>query len=166
MMPAGGRENAGQHAEHEPFMRLAIEQAQAAAAWGDVPIGAVIVQGGRVVAGAGNRRAVDRDPVAHAELLAIRAAAAAVGDWRLTECTLYVTLEPCIMCAGAIILARLGQVVYGADDPKAGAAGSVYSVLLENRLNHQARIVPGVLADECGRLLTDFFRAQRKLGKK
>jgi tRNA(adenine34) deaminase len=152
--------------EHEPFMRLAMAQARAAAQWGDVPIGAVIVQAGSVVAAAGNRRAVDGDPVAHAELLAIRAAAAAIGDWRLTECTLYVTLEPCIMCAGAIILARLPRVVYGAGDPKAGAAGSMYSVLLENRLNHQPQMVPGVLAEECGRLLTEFFRAQRKLGKK
>lgn len=148
-------------------MRLAIEQARTAANWGDVPIGAVIVQAGvGVIAAAGNRRAVDRDPVAHAELLAIRAAAAAIGDWRLTDCTLYVTLEPCIMCAGAIILARLPRVVYGATDPKAGAAGSVYPVLLEDRLNHRAELVPGVLADECGQLLTDFFRAQRRLGKK
>jgi tRNA(adenine34) deaminase len=147
-------------------MRLAIEQARLARAWGDVPIGAAIVRAGQVISAAGNRRAADRDPVAHAELLAIRAAAAAIGDWRLTEWTLYVTLEPCVMCAGAIILARLPRVVYGATDPKAGAAGSVYSVLLENRLNHKAEIIPGVLAQECAALLTEFFKAQRQLGKK
>lgn len=152
--------------EHERFMRLAIEQAQRAAQWGDVPIGAVIVREGQVVAAAGNRRAVDADPVAHAELLAIRAAAGAIGDWRLTDCTLYVTLEPCVMCAGAIVLARIGRVVYGAPDLKAGAAGSVYGILLEDRLNHRAELLGGVLADECGQLLTDFFQAQRRLGKK
>ena len=152
--------------QHEHFMRLAIEQANQAEQWGDVPIGAVIVRDDAVIAAAGNRRAVAPDPVVHAELLAIRLAAKAVEDWRLNECTLYVTLEPCVMCAGAIVLARVGQVVYGAADPKAGAAESVYTIFDDNRLNHRPTVVAGVLAEPCGRLLTEFFRRQRRLGKK
>jgi len=151
---------------HESYMHLALEQARAAGRWGDVPIGAAIIRDGDVIAAAGNRRAVDNDPVAHAELLAIRAAAAATGDWRLTGCTLYVTLEPCIMCAGAIVLARLDTVVYGAADPKAGAVESLYALLGDTRLNHQPQVIGGVLATPCGQLLTDFFRHQRSLGKK
>lgn len=153
-------------AVHELFMRLAIEQARLAEGWGDVPIGAVVVRAGEVVAATGNRRAADRDPVAHAELLAIRAAARRLGDWRLSECALYVTLEPCAMCAGAIVLARVGTVVYGAADPKAGAVASLYQLLADERLNHRPEVVAGVLADECSLLLTEFFRAQRRLGKK
>lgn len=148
------------------FMRAAVEQAEAARAWGDVPIGAVVVADGAIIAGAGNRRAVDNDPTAHAELLAIRAAAAARGDWRLTDCTLYVTLEPCVMCAGAIVLARLAAVVYGATDPKAGAVASLYTILDDSRLNHQPAVTGGVMADTCAELLKDFFRRQRRLGKK
>ncbi len=148
------------------FMPLAIAEAEAAGARGDVPIGAVVVREGEVIAAAGNRRVADADPVAHAELLAIRAAAAAVGDWRLNDCRLYVTLEPCVMCAGAIVLARVGEVVYGAADPKAGAVESLYRVLDDPRLNHRPGVRGGVLADRCGALLREFFGAQRRLGKK
>ena len=151
---------------HEHFMQLALAQARLAGEAGDVPVGAVITAGGDVIAAAGNRRAVDGDPVAHAELLAIRAAAKTLGDWRLSDCRLYVTLEPCVMCAGAIILARLASVIYGAADPKAGAVESVYTLFADDRLNHRPYVVGGVLADECGGLLTEFFRAQRRLGKK
>ncbi len=150
----------------ERFMQLAIEQARAARRWGDVPIGAVIVVGDQVIAAAGNRRVADTDPTAHAELLAIRRAAEAIGDWRLIDCRLYVTLEPCIMCAGAIVLSRLPVVVYGAADPKAGAVESLYTLLADPRLNHRPDVRGGVLADECGDLLRDFFAAQRRLGKK
>lgn len=152
--------------DHERHMREAIEQAHLAEGWGDVPIGAVIVRNDAVIAAAGNRRMVDVDPAAHAELLAIRQAARALGDWRLTGCTLYVTLEPCVMCAGAVVLARLDAVIYGADDPKAGAVRSLYEILSDDRLNHRPGVVPGVLAEECGSLLTAFFRKQRALGKK
>lgn len=150
----------------EQFMRLAIAQARAAQDWGDVPIGAVVVQGDAVISAAGNRRALDGDPTAHAEMLAIRAAAATLGDWRLEGCELFVTLEPCVMCAGAIVLARLPRLVYGAGDPKAGAVHSLYSILADPRLNHRPEVVAGVLAEECGQLLSEFFRAQRRLGKK
>ena len=150
----------------ERFMQLAIEQARAARRWGDVPIGAVIVIDDQVIAAAGNRRAADTDPTAHAELLAIRRAAEAIGDWRLIDCRLYVTLEPCIMCAGAIVLSRLPVVVYGAADPKAGAVESLYTLLADPRLNHRPDVRGGVLADECGDLLRVFFAAQRRLGKK
>jgi len=151
---------------HEGFMREALAEARRAEAAGDVPIGAVIVRAGRIIARAGNRRTADNDPVAHAELLAIRAAAAAVGDWRLTGCTLYVTLEPCVMCAGAIILARLDAVVYGAADPKAGAVETLYHLLADPRLNHRPDVLGGILAGDCAALLTDFFRRQRAMGKK
>ena len=141
-------------------MRLAL--AEAAAAGEDVPVGAVILdEAGTVVARARNRREVDRDPTAHAEMLAIRQAAAALGSWRLTGLTLVVTLEPCTMCAGAVVAARIGRVVYGAADPKAGAAGSLWDVLRDRRLNHRAEVVGGILAEECGALLREFF-AQRR----
>lgn len=143
-----------------------MEQARRAEELGDVPIGAVIARGGRIVAAAFNRRIVDRDPTAHAELLAIRAAAAELGDWRLTDCTLAVTLEPCPMCAGAILLARIARLVYGAADPKAGAVDTLYQLCTDPRLNHRVEVVGGVLADDCGQLLTDFFRRQREMGKK
>jgi tRNA(adenine34) deaminase len=152
-------------ADDEAFMGLALEQAAAAAAAGDVPIGAVIVRDGRVIAAAHNRRVLDADPTAHAEMLALRAAAAAVGDWRLTGCTMVVTLEPCAMCAGAIVLARLDRLVYGADDPKAGAVRSLYRLCEDERLNHRLQIVPGCRAEECGRMLSEFFRRQRAQGK-
>ena len=147
-------------------MAAAIEQALAARDAGDVPIGAVIVRDDQVIAGAHNRRIIDGDPTGHAEMLAIRAAAAALGDWRLTGCELYVTLEPCCMCAGAIVLARLGRVIYGAADPKAGAVDTLYRLCNDDRLNHAAAVTAGVLAVDCGQLLTDFFRAQRAVGKK
>jgi len=128
---------------------------------GEVPVGAVVVRDGVVIARAGNRTVRDQDPTAHAEVLALRAAASAVGTWRLVDCVLYVTLEPCAMCAGAIVLARVPRVVYGTIDPKAGAAGSVMDVLAEPRFNHRPEVVSGVLQAECAALLLDFFAARR-----
>ena len=142
-------------------MESAIAEAHRAAAGGDVPIGAVIVRDGEVIAAAGNRREADLDPTAHAELVAIRAAAAALGGWRLPGTTLYVTLEPCAMCAGAVVLARIPKVVFGAADPKAGAAGSVLDVLGQQALNHRPQVTGGVMAEQCGLLLSDFFAARR-----
>ena len=142
-------------------MEKAIAEARRAAAGGDVPIGAVIVRGEEVIAAADNRREAELDPTAHAELIAIRAAAAALGGWRLPETTLFVTLEPCAMCAGAIVLARIPRVVFGAADPKAGAAGSVLDVLGEQALNHRPQVTGGVMGEQCGRLLSDFFVARR-----
>jgi tRNA(adenine34) deaminase len=147
--------------EHERWMREAIAEAEAAAAHDDVPIGAVVVRDGEVLGRGHNRREADQDPTAHAEILALRGAAAALGSWRVDGCTLYVTLEPCTMCAGALVLARLPRVVFAADDPKAGAVGALYDVPRDPRLNHQVEVVRGVLADECGDLLRDFFRARR-----
>ena len=151
---------------HEHFMRLAIAEAQAALAENEVPIGAVIVHEDRVIAAAHNQREQLRDPTAHAEMIAITQAAQALNSWRLTGCTLYVTLEPCPMCAGAIVQARIPLVVFGATDPKAGAVQTLYQLLADRRLNHQCQTVAGVLGTECGRLLTEFFEAQRRLGKK
>jgi tRNA(adenine34) deaminase len=142
-------------------MRLALDEARACLAWGDVPIGAVVVRDGEVIGAAGNQRERLADPTAHAEVLAIRQAAAAVVGWRLDGCTLVVTLEPCAMCAGAIILARVPRVVFGAADPKAGFAGSLGDLLRDPRLNHRAEVAGGVLADECGDLLRSFFRERR-----
>jgi tRNA(adenine34) deaminase len=143
-------------------MRLALEQAAAAEAHDDVPVGAVVIGPDGAILGTGhNRREVDADPTAHAELLALRAAAAALGSWRLTGCTLYVTLEPCTMCAGAAVLARLDRVVYGATDPKAGAAGSLWDVLRDRRLNHRPEVISGVLAAECSAPLIEFFSTRR-----
>ncbi len=147
-------------------MAAAIEQAAKAQAEGDVPIGAVIVREERIIAAAYNRRIIDRDPTAHAEMLAIRKAAERLGDWRLTGCTMVVTLEPCCMCAGAIVLSRLDRLVYGASDPKAGAVDSLYRLCSDGRLNHRVEVTAGMRAEECGRMLTEFFRAQRALGKK
>ena len=145
-------------------MRLALEQAALAPSHDDVPVGAVVVgPDGRVLASGHNDREGSGDPTAHAEVLALRAGAAALGGWRLTGCTLVVTLEPCTMCAGAIVLARVSRVVYGADDPKAGAAGSLLDVLRDRRLNWRPEVVRGVLADECGAVLQDFFAARRGL---
>lgn len=152
--------------EFDELMGLAIEQAALAEAAGDVPIGAVIARGGEIIAAAHNRRIIDADPTAHAEMLAIRAAAEAIGDWRLDGCTLAVTLEPCCMCGGAIVLARLGRLVYGATDPKAGAVDTLYQVCTDERLNHRVEVVSGVRARQCGRMLTDFFQGQRRMGKK
>lgn len=147
-------------------MQQALRQAEQALAVEEVPVGAVIVQGERVIAAAHNQRETLHDPTAHAEMIAITQAAEALGDWRLEGCTLYVTLEPCIMCSGAILQARIPVVVYGATDPKAGAVSSLYSLLSDTRLNHRCQIVPGVLSDRCGSILTAFFQAQRRLGKK
>ena len=160
------RMNADVCEDFDGWMGAAMEQAAAAEAAGDVPIGAVVVRGGQLIAAAHNRRIVDADPTAHAEMLAIRAAAAALGDWRLTGCTLVVTLEPCCMCAGAIVLARLDRLVYGAADPKAGAVETLYQLCTDERLNHRVEVVSGVRAEECGAVLTEFFRRQRRLGKK
>ena len=143
------------------FMRLALREAERALAHDDVPIGAVLVRGGEVLAAAHNERELRADPTAHAEILALREASSALGYWRLLDCTLYVTLEPCAMCAGAIVLARMARVVYGATDPKAGACGSVIDVLCEPRLNHCPEVVSGVLAPDCGQLLSEFFASRR-----
>lgn len=151
---------------HEHYMRLALQEAQQAAEEGEVPIGAVIVHGEQLVASAHNQREQLRDPTAHAEMIAITQAAESLGSWRLIDCTLYVTLEPCPMCAGAIVQARIPWVVYGAPDPKAGAVDSLYRLVNDARLNHQAQVISGVLAQPCGDLLSDFFRRQRQLGKK
>lgn len=142
-------------------MRAAIVEARAAESHGDVPIGAVIVRGGEIIASAGNRREADLDPTAHAELIAIREASSVLGGWRLPETTLYVTLEPCAMCAGAIVLARIPRVVFGAADPKAGAAGSIMNVLDDPALNHRPEVETGLLAGECGDLLRNFFASRR-----
>ena len=151
---------------HDKLMAEAIGQAAAAAAAGEAPIGAAIARDERIIAAAHNRRQVDADPTAHAELLAIRAAAAAIGDWRLSGCTMAVTLEPCCMCAGAIVLARIDTLIYGAADPKGGAVDTLYSLCTDERLNHRVRVVAGVRADECSQMLTRFFQAQRAMGKK
>jgi len=151
---------------HSTYMELALREARQALQENEVPVGAIIVRGERVVASAHNQREQLRDPTAHAEVIAITQAAEAVGDWRLDGCTLYATLEPCIMCAGAILLARIERVVYGATDPKAGAVDSLYHLLGDDRLNHQVDVVPGVLAQPCGEILTQFFAQQRRLGKK
>ena len=150
--------------QFEMLMDEALAQAREAETKGDVPVGAVVARGGMVIASGHNRRLIDADPTAHAEILAIRAAARALGDWRLCGCTLAVTLEPCCMCAGAIVLARLERLVYGASDPKAGAVQSLYRVCGDSRLNHQVEVTAGVRAEECGRLLTEFFRARRTSG--
>ena len=145
-------------------MRLALVQAALAPAHGDVPVGAVVLAPDGSVAGAGhNDRERSGDPTAHAEVLALRAAAVVLGSWRLTGCTLVVTLEPCALCAGAAVLARVARVVYGAGDPKAGAAGSLFDLLRDRRLNHRPEVVSGVLADDCAGLLQVFFEQRRRL---
>ena len=151
---------------HDYFMQLALQEAEAAMAENEVPVGAVIVHEGRIIAAAHNQREQLRDPTAHAEMIAITQAAALRGSWRLDGCTLYVTLEPCPMCAVAIVQARIPTVVYGATDPKAGAVQTLYHLLDDPRLNHRAEVVSGVLADACGQVLTRFFQQQRQLGKK
>jgi len=145
----------------EYFMRLAMREAELASEHGDVPIGAVLARAGEVIATGRNERELRQDPTAHAEILALREAAQALGSWRVLETTLYVTLEPCAMCAGAIVLARVPRVVYGASDPKAGACGSVLDVLSEPRLNHRPEVRGGLLGEECGALLSAFFAARR-----
>jgi tRNA(adenine34) deaminase len=145
----------------ERFMRLALEEARAAVEHDDVPVGAVVVRAGEVVAAARNERERRADPTAHAEVLALRAAAHELGTWRLLDTELYVTLEPCAMCAGAIVLARVPRVTFAARDPKAGAAGSVLDVLAEPRFNHRPAVLGGILADEAAALLREFFAARR-----
>lgn len=143
-------------------MGLALDQAREAASWGDVPVGAVVFGPDGDLLGAGtNRREADGDPTAHAEVLALRAAASARGGWRLVGCSLVVTLEPCAMCAGAAVLARVQRIVLGAWDPKAGAAGSVWDLVRDRRVNHRVEVVGGVREAECGQLLTDFFGSHR-----
>ena len=158
--------DADEQESYRQSMRLALSEAERAMEADEVPVGAVIVRGHQVIAAAHNQRETLADPTAHAEMIAITQAASALGDWRLTECTLFVTLEPCPMCAGAILQARIPHVVFGALDPKAGSVTSMYQLLEDRRLNHTASVTGGVLAEECGRLLSDFFSAQRKLGKK
>lgn len=148
------------------YMQRAYELAMQAAAADEVPVGALIIHQQQVIAAAHNSRESLKDPTAHAEMLAITQAAAAIGDWRLEDTTLYVTLEPCVMCAGAILQSRIPRVVYGATDPKGGATDSLYQLLQDQRLNHRSRVTQGVLAEQCGRILTDFFSAKRALGKK
>lgn len=143
-------------------MRAALREARASLAADEVPVGCVVVHDGIVVGRGHNQVEGLQDATAHAEILAIGAASNALGSWRLHECTLYVTLEPCAMCAGAIVLARVGRLVYGADDPKAGACGSVLDVVGERRLNHRADVTRGILADECGEVLREFFRLKRR----
>lgn len=151
---------------HDRWMRLALDLAQQAFEEQEVPVGAIIVHKDRVIGTGYNQREQLRDPTAHAEMIAITQAAEALGSWRLLDCTLYCTLEPCPMCAGAIVQARLPRVIYGTTDPKAGACHSLYSITDDARLNHRAVVLSGVLMADCKALLQDFFAAQRALGKK
>lgn len=148
-------------ARDEHFMRLAIREAERALEHDDVPIGAIVVRDGEVIGAGHNERELRQDPTAHAEVIALREAARSVGAWRVLESVLYVTLEPCAMCAGAIVLARIPRVVYGTEDPKAGACGSVLDVTAEPRLNHRPDVAGGLLREECAALLRDFFAARR-----
>ena len=151
---------------HQHFMRLALREAERAYLEDEVPVGAVIVHGENIIAAAHNQREQLHDPTAHAEMIAITQAAEALGSWRLDACVLYVTLEPCPMCAGAIIQARIPWVVYGAADPKAGAVDSLFHLLQDARLNHRCQTTAGVLAPECGDILSRFFQEKRRLEKK
>jgi tRNA(adenine34) deaminase len=148
-------------APDERVMRLALEEARAAAAGGDVPVGAVIVRGDEILARQGNAREREQDPTAHAEILALRQASSAIGSWHLDGCAMVVTLEPCAMCAGAIVLARVDRLVFGASDPKAGFAGSLGDLVRDVRLNHEVDVTVGVLAEECGEILRSFFAERR-----
>lgn len=148
------------------FMQEALELARRSLETEDVPVGALIVRAGRIIGRGFNQREKLQDPTAHAEMIALTAAAAHVGHWRLEDCTAYVTLEPCAMCAGALVLARTSRLVYGATDPKAGACGSLYEITQDPRLNHRVETVVGVLAEPCGELLRAFFRRRRELGEK
>jgi tRNA(adenine34) deaminase len=151
---------------HDVWMKRALDQAVAAFDQNEVPVGAVIVHDGRIIAEAGNQRETLNDPTAHAEMIAITQAAEFLGSWRLLECTLYVTLEPCPMCAGAIIQARIPFVVYGAADAKAGACDSLFNITSDIRLNHQAAVLGGVMQEDCRAIMQEFFKQQRALGKK
>lgn len=156
----------GQEGIDQHMIRQAIGEAREALESEEVPVGAVVVHRGTIIGRGHNQRELLQDPTAHAEMIALTAAAAALGSWRLEGCTLYVTLEPCVMCAGAIVLARIKRLVFGAFDPKAGACGSVYNIVEEGRLNHRVDVTHGVLADACADLLSQFFAAQRARGKK
>jgi tRNA(adenine34) deaminase len=147
--------------EDAKYMKLAIQQAQIAAENGDVPIGAVIVYKNQIIGKAYNQREQLKDPTAHAEIIALTQAASFIESWRLHDCTIYVTLEPCPMCAGALVLARMDRLVYGCDDPKTGACKSLYNIVQDERLNHRLEVTGGVLADECSRLLQEFFQRRR-----
>ena len=147
--------------QDEKYMRLAIEQAQIAEENGDVPIGAVIIHNNQIIAKAYNQREQLQDPTAHAEIIALTQAAAALENWHLNGCTIYVTLEPCPMCAGALVLSRMDRLVYGCDDPKTGAVKSLYNIVTDSRLNHRLEVTSGVLADECTKQLQDFFQKKR-----
>jgi tRNA(adenine34) deaminase len=153
-----------QQEQDDKWMREALRMAETALEHDEVPVGCLIVHDGRIVGRAHNQREMLQDPTAHAEMIAITQAAEALGSWRLTGCTLYVTLEPCAMCAGGMILARLDRLVYGASDPKAGAVDSVFRLLEEPRLNHRIPVAAGVLREECGAILTQFFRKKRGQG--
>ena len=154
--------------DYAPWMREALALAAGAAAAGEVPIGCVVAHepSGRIIGRGANRREADHDPTAHAEVLALREAGRTLGHWRLVDCVMVVTLEPCPMCAGALVNARVPRLVYGCDDPKAGAVRTLFQLCDDPRLNHRVDVVTGVLADECAELLRSFFRAQRALGKK
>jgi tRNA(adenine34) deaminase len=154
----------GDASNHVGMMRDALQEAQRCLDWGDVPIGAVLARGDEVLSRAGNERERRRDPTAHAEILALRAGARAEGTWRLEGCTLYVTLEPCAMCAGALVLSRAERLVYGAHDPKAGFAGSLGDLVRDPRLNHRLDVVTGVLGEECGEVIRRFFERRRATG--
>jgi tRNA(adenine34) deaminase len=151
---------------HEHFMQQAIREAEQAFREDEVPVGAVIVHNDRIVGAAHNQREQLRDPTAHAEMIAITQAAESLRSWRLDGCTMYVTLEPCPMCAGAILLARMPLLVYGATDPKAGSVDSLFHLLNDPRLNHRVQVIPHVLAVQCGEILSRFFQGKRQLGKK
>ena len=162
-----GETSAGKLLDVDSFwMMRALEQAMQAATADEVPVGAVVVRDSQLIAAAGNQRESLNDPTAHAEMIAITQGAAAIEDWRLEGTTLYVTLEPCVMCAGAILQSRIPRVVFGAWDPKAGAVSSLFQLLEDQRLNHCCDVTGGVMAEQCGRILTEFFESKRALGKK
>lgn len=148
-------------ANDEKWMRRALQQAEQAASVGEIPVGAVIVHEGEIIGEGYNRRELDKDPTAHAEMVAIRRAAETLGAWRLTGSTIYVTIEPCPMCAGALVLARVQRLVFGATDPKAGATGTLWNLVQDARLNHRLEVTSGVLAAECSNVIRSFFRARR-----
>lgn len=151
--------------DDQQYMRIALDQAKIAEANGDVPIGAVIVHKDQIIAKAYNQREQLQDPTAHAEIIALTQAASALENWHLNGCTMYVTLEPCCMCAGALVLARIDRLVYGCDDPKAGACKSLYNIVQDKRLNHRVEVTSGVLAEECSKILQTFFACKRQKGQ-
>ncbi|MFA5293626.1 MAG: tRNA adenosine(34) deaminase TadA [Phycisphaerae bacterium] len=152
--------------QDQQFMKAAIDQAYVALENGDVPVGAVIVHENQIIAKGRNQRHQLNDPTAHAEIIALTAASEHIGHWRLHNCTIYVTLEPCAMCAGALVLARIDRLVFGCDDPKAGACGSLYNIVQDKRLNHRVEITKGILAEDCSKILQDFFRTKRERNDK